>query len=202
MTPPSDFDGGPMLAYNFLFFYPLAFLSIILSIIVVFRWRHFSKTIFPKVFLFISILPSIILTVMVIVNFLRIANEPEILDLEIYNTTVSVKVNDSLEVKLHGLTKRIMAENDSIIEQRIVNLIPYVDGEYRYKDGGEFTGFSEKSDLYFITNNDSLNIYSVENDFQYFNVKRTELPIKIKSIIAHKLSIEKLEREGFKKMEW
>ena len=33
LNPPTDFDGVPMMAYNFLFFFPLVLLAGILSII-------------------------------------------------------------------------------------------------------------------------------------------------------------------------
>ena len=202
LTPPTDYDGGPMMAYNFLFFYPLTFLAIILSIIVVFRLKYFRNEILSKVLLYISIIPSTILTIMVLINAIRIANEPEILDLEIPNNTVNIRVNDSLEIKLHGFTKRIKGENDEIIEQKIVNLVPYVDEKYRFKDGGKFTGDSKNQELFYNMVNDSLVVFNFQYDYHFFNKKRIALPFKIESASIQKLSEEKMKSQGFKKFEW
>ena len=191
-----------MMAYNFLFFYPLTVLSIILSIIVGFRLRHFRKEVISKILLFISILPSTILTVVILVNLIRISNAPEILDLEIPNNTVNIKVNDSLEIKLHGFTKRTMGTNDSIIEQKIVNLIPYVDGKYRFKDGGKFSGIFENQEIFYNVIRDSLVIFNFQNEYQYFNKKRIALPFEVKPLRTQNITEEKLEKLGFKKFEW
>ncbi len=202
LTPPTDFDGGPMMAYNFLFFYPLVFLSIVLSVIVVFRLRYFGKEVLPKLLLFISILPSSILTILVFINFIRIANEPEILDLEIPNNAIDIKVNDSLEIKLSGFTKRKMEENEKIIEEKIVNLIPYVNGKYRFKDGGKFISNYKNQEILYKVINDSLIVFNYEYEYNYFNNKRIPLPFKIETAETHKITKEKLESQGFKKFNW
>ena len=200
LTPPTDYDGGPMMAYNFLFFYPLVFLSIVLSIAVIFRLRYFGKEVLPKIVLFISILPSSILTIMVLINLIRIANEPEVLDLEIPNNTIDFKVNDSLEIKLHGFTKRTMGNNGEIIEEKIVNLVPYVNGEYRFKDGGKLIGNSENKEIFYKLINDSLIVYSYKYEYNFFNKTRIPLPFKIENLETETLKKEKLK--GFEKFKW
>ncbi len=201
ITPPTDFDGGPMMAYNLLFFYPLVFLSIILSIIVIFRLKYFRNEVLSKVLLIISILPSSILSIMVFMNFVQIANEPEILDLEIHTNSINLNVNDSLEIKLHGFTKRTMGDNEEIIEVKIVNLVPHVNGKYSFKDGGKFISQSESQDIFYKVKNDSLIVYSYDYGFSFFNKTRIPLPYKIEG--GENLKIEKgqLKKMEFKKFE-
>ena len=200
-TPPTDFDGGPMMAYNFLFFYPLVFLSIILSIIVILRLKYFRNEVLSKVVLIISILPSSILLIMVFMNFAQIVNEPEILDLEIHTNTINLNVNDSLEIKLHGFTKRTMGDNEEIIEVKIVNLVPYVNGKYSFKDGGELISESESQDIFYKIKNDSLIVYSYDYEFSFFNKTRIPLPYRVEDGENLKIKKGKLKKMEFKKFE-
>jgi hypothetical protein len=202
LTPPTDSDGGPMMAYNFLFFYPLVFLSVILSIIVIFRLKYFGKEFLPKIPLFISVLPSSILTIMVLINFVRISTEPEILDLEIHNNTINLNVNDSLEIKLHGFTKRTMGKNDEIIEVKIVNLIPYVNGKYSFKDGGKFISKNNNQEIFYKIKNDSLVIYNYGYEYDFYNKTRIPLPFKIQNFETQKIKKEQPKRLGIEKFNW
>ena len=199
LTPPTDYDGGPMLAYNFLFFYPLLTISVILSIIVIFRLKSIGKHFLPKLPLLILILPSFILIIVVLISISRISNEPEILDLEISNTIIDIKVNDSLDIKLAGFTKRTMGENDKIIEKKIVNLIPYVNGKYRFKDGGEFIGEYNNTDIFYNVKNDSLIILNYQFQYDFFNRTRIDLPFKIEN---SEIIIDNVNSYGFKKFNW
>jgi len=197
LTPPTDFDGGPMLAYNFLFFYPLLFLSIILSIIVIHRLKGFKNEFIPKLILAISTLPSLILAIMVLINIVRIANEPEIIDVEIPNNKINIVVNDSLELKLIGFTKRSSINNEEVIEIKKINLVPYINGTYSFKDGGEFISKSEYQDLLYEIKNDSLMFYVSGYEYYYYNKTRIPLPFKVE-----RLENDKLERTNFNKFKW
>ena len=201
-TPPTDYDGGPMMAYNFLFFYPLAFLSILLSIIVFFRLKYFKNDLKSKISLIILILPSSILTLLVAINFIQIANEPEIIDLETLNNTVNLNVNDSLEIKLYGLTKRTLDNNEEIITVKIINLIPYINGKYSFKDGGKFTSKSANQEIYYKIENDTLIIYNQDFDFNFFNTTRISLPFKIENFESKRIKTEQLEEINFKNFDW
>jgi len=189
------------MAYNLLFFYPFVFLSIILSIVVIFRLKYFRKKVLPKILLIISILPSLILTIMVLIYFMEITNEPEIFDLEIHNNTINLNVNDSLEVKLHGFTKRTMDDNEEIIEVKILNLVPHINGKYSYKDGGEFISKSENQDIFYKIKNDSVIIYGYKYEFTFFNKTRIPLPFKIENVETQRIK-EQLEKMEFKKFNW
>ena len=185
-----------MLAYNFLFFYPLLIVSVILSIIVLFRLKKIGKHFLTKLPLLIMVLPSFILIIIVLINISRISNEPEILDLEISNTTIDIKVNDSLDIKLAGFTKRTMGENEEIIEKKIVNLIPYVNGKYRFKDGGKFISSSKNPEIFYKIKNDSLIVLNHQFEYDFFNKTRIDLPFKIEST---EIIIDNMKNEGFKK---
>ena len=202
LTPPTDYDGGPMLAYNLLFFYPLLIISVILSIVVLFRLKSFEKYFLTKIPLIIMVLPSFILTIIVFINISRISNEPEILDLEIPNSFIDIKVNDTLDIKLSGFTKRTMGENEKIIEKKIVKLIPYVNGKYRFKDGGEFIDFSKNTKIFYKIKNDSLIVINHQFEYDFFNTTRTPLPFKIKTTKAEIITDSIMKNKGFKKFNW
>lgn len=201
-TPPTDYDGGPMLAYNLFFFYPLLLLSIFLSIVVIFRLKYFKKDIRSKLLLIISIVPSLIFLLIFLRNIVQIANEPEILDLDIPNNSINLNVNDSLKVNLHGFTKRTLDINEEIITLKIINIVPYINGIYSFKDGGKFTSKSENHQLFYKIENDSLILYNQEYEFSFFNSTRLSLAFNVKNIEPEKIKIKQLEEMGFKNFNW
>src|SRR5690625_1300810 len=198
-TPPTDYDAGPMMAYNFLFFYPLAFLSIILSIIVIFRLKFFKKDLGSLFLLIIAVIPSIRLIFLILYNIIRISNEPPYdLNIELHNNTVKLKINDTLDVNLYGYTNKI-SENNEITLFKKINVVPYINQKYSFKDGGSFYSDSENYDVYYKVRNDSLFLYSVDVDFSFFNKQRIQLPIMIKQNELLNESSKELEIEGYKK---
>jgi hypothetical protein len=200
-TPPTDYDGGPMLGYNLLFFFPLSFLALIFSSIVYFRLKYFRADLSIKLMLIIATLPALILAATILFNFVRISNQPEILDLEIPNETIKINLNDSLEIKLHGFTKRTL-ENEKIIEVKIINLVPYINGMYSFKDGGKFISNKKNQELLYNIQNDSLIIYAKEYEFSFFNKTRIPLPFKIEKIESLKTEKEQQEKNDLKKINW
>jgi len=202
LNPPTDFDGGPMLAYNFGFFFPLATISLILSVIVLFRLKYFEGYLLPKVLLLLSILPSSALTVMIFFHILRISNEPETLDLEFHNQTIELKLSDSLEIKLHGYTKRTLGHIDEVIEEKIINIVPYIDGVYSFKDGGKLTSIVENQKIFYEVINDSLIVYSNKYDFVFFNSTRIPLPFRIVNLDSDEEKLKQLENKKLDKFLW
>jgi hypothetical protein len=202
-TPPTDSDGPTMLVYNFFFFYPLVFLSIIFSLIVIFRLRLFKNDLISIVLLVIAIIPVLILTTLIIINMLRISNEPPYdIDIELHNNTVELKINDTLNVNLHGFTNKKSIDNNEIVFIKTINVIPYINQKYSFKDGGNLISASDNYDVYYKVNNDSLFLYSIGVDFLFFNQERIPLPILTKEYDFHSDSICELENNGFRKFEW
>lgn len=201
-SPPTDYDGGPMLAYNIGFFYPLIFLSILLSIIVVFRLKYFKKNNTAKALLILSILPSSYFLFLIIVKSILIATEPEVLDLEILNNTINLNVNDSLEIKLHGYTKRTLNDNEEVITVKIINLVPYINDTYSFKDGGKFTVRSRDPEIFYKIEKDTLKIINKGYEFNYFNKTRVPLPYKIENIGSDSINKDQLKRLNFKNFIW
>ena len=115
LNPPTDFDGGPMMAYNFLFFYPLILLAGILSIISIIiaitkivRKKTEKKTI-HIISLFLSTLVfiyffSVVVHVITIVNHAYddideyFIPDPE----DTYNSSDSIKVTENKTIHLIG----------------------------------------------------------------------------------------------------
>ena len=201
-TPPTDFDGGPMMAYNFLFLFPLSILSILLSIIIIFRLKDFKDDIFSKIVLIISIIPTLILTIFIILNIYRISNEPKNFNLEQPNNEVALSINDSLKIELNGLTNIVLDGNGDYTNKKVVNLLAYTNGKYKYKEGVKFTSISSNPKIAYKIKHDSLIIYKQDYEFSYFYETRKGIPIRIDDIRDTQLSMEELERLKFKMFIW
>lgn len=202
-TPPKDSDGASMMTYNFFFFFPITFASFILSLIIVFRLKKFKNDLFSKILLIVSIIPTIGLVILITINIIRIFNElPYDSNIELPNNTVNLTINDTLDVNLHGFTNNKTVENKQIILIKKINIVPYINKNYSYKDGGCFIGDSENYEVYYKIRNDSLFLYSVGVDFSYFNKKRIPLPILITKYDSQKDTLNEIEKNGYKKFEW
>jgi hypothetical protein len=203
LTPPKDSDGGPMMSYNFFYFYPIFFLSIILSVIIIFRLKLFKHDLKSIILLLVSILPTIYLTTFIFINFKQIYDEPPYdLNIELPNNTVNLKVNDTLDVNIHGFTNKKSIDDEEIVLIKKINIVPHINKHYSFKDGGCFIGDSNNYEVYYKVNNDSLFLYSVGVDFSYYNKKRISLPILISKHDFQKDAIKEIENKGFKKFEW
>jgi hypothetical protein len=70
LTPPSDTDGGPMLAYNFLFFYPILFVSTLISLFLIGKsLSNFKHKKIENLFILFSTIPTILLLLLILINF-------------------------------------------------------------------------------------------------------------------------------------
>lgn len=201
-TPPTDHDGGPMMAYNFLFFYPLSLISIFLSVIVIYRLKDFKDDLLSKIILIISIVPTILLTILITLNLYRVASEPKNFNIEVPNNEVNIIIKDSLKIELNGFTKIVLDNNGDYKNKKIINLLAYSKDKYKYKEGGKFTTISKNQKLIYKVKNDSLIIYKQDYEFSYFYDNRNGLPVKIEDIRNTNFSISELERMQFKTFYW
>lgn len=71
-SPPVDRDGGPMLAYNFLFFYPLLILCFLISIgLIISSINNIKVNKKESLIILFSTLPTIFLFSLVIIHIIN-----------------------------------------------------------------------------------------------------------------------------------
>ena len=116
-TPPTDSDGGPILAYNFLFFYPLLFLSTIISLILFYSTaKNFKLKKIENSLIFASTLPTISLLIFVLVNIFRISDGKEYKEeFEQPASKKEIKISNKLTLNLQGYTFKNIRNSTFII---------------------------------------------------------------------------------------
>ncbi|RZJ18391.1 MAG: hypothetical protein EON51_17395, partial [Acinetobacter sp.] len=93
-----------MLAYNFLFFYPILFLATIISISLIYvGLKDFRNHKIENTLTLASTLPTVLLAVLVAINIFRIRGEEQFEEEKDKRTSSEiVKVNDNLTLTLEG----------------------------------------------------------------------------------------------------
>lgn len=204
MNPPTDFDGGPLMAYNFLFFFPIfltAGLLAIVSLIVSFR-KLISKEPRQKRYPVFSIMiASLVLLYFVIValGIYSSAHDAELEALisdmdkpsEIYNNSVII----SLET---DPTLYLIAFNwGKGYEQRLANLSlePYACEKYKTPETYVYRG-DQNCELYFKRTADSLFVYIADNTHAYTYINASRLDeIPVKTIKLDTVGMDSLRKE-------
>ena len=180
-----------MLAYNFLFFYPILLISAIISIILIFiSIKNFKNKKIENSLILTSTLPTILLLLLVFVNVFRILSEEdyeEKKEIKIFNE--KVKINDELTINLEGYTF------DKI--RKKVNFIPNNERLNYYTYSQFVQGSYDSFFLYYKVNNDSLEIHiPYDEPLYYTNDNFKRLPIKVY------FNYEIPNNKELKKIEW
>jgi len=173
-NPPTDRDGGPMLSYNFLFFFPLLIMAIILSIILlVLSLKSFRKNKFKNSILAITTFPALFLLAVTILHVIRISGDDSDFrtPVEVLNRYEKISVNKNLSITLTGYTYEKIRKK--------ITFIPESSSKIRYTTNtfcqGDFSTFF----LYYKIKNDSIYIYIPDNETLYYiNDGLKVLPIK------------------------
>ena len=190
-TPPTDSDGGPMLAYNFLFFYPLLFLSSIISLILIYSaTKKFKLNKIENCLILVSTLPTVILLILVFANIFTISNGNEYKEeFEQETSKKEIKISDKLTLKLQGyIFKNI---------RKKVEFIPYTENNKTYTTNQFVQGKYDTFFLYYKVENDSLIIYIPDDELLYYtNDGLKKLPIKVIN------SKKTPEEKNLNKFEW
>lgn len=196
-TPPTDSDGGPMMAYNFFFFYPLLLLTMVLSAILLsIGYRAFKKHKITGLVLFISTIPTFCLLGLVIFSHsLKEYKYEEPVDM--LNGFEKVQVNKNLELTLTGYTYKEIRKK--------ITFTPASAGTIEYTRSNFCQGDFHSFFLYYAIKNDSIYIYIPDNEPLYYTEDRLrKLPIKIFQIHQNaKDSLELLTQNNrIRKFTW
>lgn len=191
LNPPTDSDGGPMLAYNFLFFYPILLVSTIISLIlIVIGIKNFKNNRKENSLILASTLPTILLLILVFINIFRIQSEDqyeEKREKKIFSEII--KINDELTINLEGYAYETIRKK--------VTFTPNKEKMNFYTSNQFVQGNYNSFYLYYKVINDSLEIYIPKDEPLYFtNDGLEKLPLKV--IYTN----ENPNKKGFKKFEW
>ncbi len=199
-TSPTDRDDGSMLAYNFLFFFPLLILAIILSIILlIFSLKSFNKNKFKNSVLVISTFPTLFLLALTILNIISLSGNDSgnKIPVEVLNRYEKVRVNKNLNITMTGYTYEKLRKK--------IEFIPETSNKIKYTTNNFCQGNFSTFFLYYKIKNDSIYIYIPDNEpLYYVNDRLKKLPIKtIKLSAVKKDSLDLLTKKGFiKKFLW
>ena len=194
-NPPTDYDGGPMLAYNFLFFFPLMIVAFILSLIAIILFLTGKEKI-PKTNI-INYLP-LFLNIPILILFYSVINQ-------IISTDYSDYEPDDMIVK----TEKVELPKYTFLLSGV---------EYKNSDRRIYIAESERGkpvlfmreyflngnfDLYFGTLNDSLLIIIPDSATIHLENERTpELDMQILIKNYDYLSINEQFRDSVKIFLW
>jgi uncharacterized membrane protein len=202
LTPPTDSDGGPMMAYNLTYYYPLFIISFIFSISVLLRFRTLAGKPLFKVIVIILILPTILLTSFGVVRYFNTSSEPDLVGFEFHNNTVELIVNDTLSVKIYGYNKVILGENNEEIQVVRVNVVPQINDVSRYMDRGDFEGESGHFKLFYQVLNDTLQCCYSQKGLLKKVTDENDLPIVFKELIPSSSEQSDVNITSFKEFPW
>jgi len=191
-TPPTDSDGGPMLAYNFLFFYPILLVSTIISLtLIIIGLKNFKNNKIENSLILASTLPTISLLLLVFVNISRIQSVEQYEEKrENKSANEIVKINDELTINLEGYTFEEIRKK--------VTFTPNKEKINYYTSNQFVQGSYDSFYLYYKVINDSLEIYIPNDEPLYFtNDGLKKLPLKV--IYNNETSYKKdLKKFGWK----
>lgn len=191
LNPPTDFDGGPILAYNFLFFYPILLVCVIISLIlIVIGLKNFGKNQIGNSLTLASTLPTILLLILVFINIFRIPGEEQYEEEKEKKTSNKIiKINDDLTLTLEGYSFKEVRKKVTFTPNK-EKLNYYTSNQFIQ---GKYNSFY----LYYKVNNDSLEIYVPKDEPLHFkNDGFKKLPLKV--IYTNETS----NNNDLKKFEW
>jgi hypothetical protein len=202
-NPPIDSDGGPMMAYNFLFFFPLllasSLLAILTIIVSIFKWRQKSKRLITA-FAILCSLPALAYLGLILFrisdNVLNSPSYEEMLEYEIvqedlYVSTDTVDINETKKLYLIG-----MRWGDDFKNKRIyISLIPY-DKETLKESDTYFCQGDGSFDVYYKTKQDSLIVYIPDRQPMYHWIDSEVIKqIPVKAIQMNQDQMDSLSTE-------
>jgi hypothetical protein len=207
LNPPTDFDGGPMLAYNFLFFFPmligagiLSIISLTISIRSLVKYKSPDKRLnFSSIALSI---PGLIYLGSIILRFLIISIEPEPVEKpdQIYSNSTSV-VLDGKTLHLTGFKFGKDYERRRIY----ISAIPYYNKEFNITDAYFCQGNSD-FDLFYSNDSDSILVFIPLSEPMYHDVNGKNLdkvPVRAVQLTNGQIdSLKNLQTGNIKRFKW
>lgn len=207
LNPPTDFDGGPMLAYNFFFFFPMLFgigifaiLAIIISVRGLNKGKRISKGL--KISSIALSSPGIIYFSLILLRFVTITTEPEPVE------RPELIHNNSTSIVLNGKTIHLTGFNFGTDYQRrrvYISGIPYFNKEFKVQDVYFCQGNSE-FELFYSNDADSVYVYIPDSEPMYHEVNGERLdkvPVRAIQLNSQQIdSLKALKSNEIKRFVW
>ncbi|PVY40539.1 hypothetical protein [Pontibacter virosus] len=206
-NPPTDFDGGPMLAYNFFFFFPMLFgigifstLAIIISARRLSRSKRVNKGLNISSFALSS--PGIIYFALMLLRFFMITSEPEpvLRPEQIHNNSTSLVLNGKT-IHLTGFN----FGNDYERRRVYISAIPYFNKEFKVQEAYFCQGDSE-FELFYSYDTDSVYVYIPDSEPMYRDVNAERLdkvPVRAIQLNSQQIdSLKNLNSNEIKRFTW
>ncbi|PVY40940.1 hypothetical protein [Pontibacter virosus] len=207
LNPPTDFDGGPMLAYNFFFFFPMLFgigifstLAIIISARRLSRSKRVNKGLSISSFALSS--PGIIYFALMLLRFVMITSEPEpvLRPEQIHNISTSLVLNGKT-IHLTGFNFGTDYERRRVY----ISAIPYFNKEFKVQEAYFCQGDSE-FELFYSNDTDSVYVYIPDSEPMYRNVNAERLdkvPVRAIQLNSQQIdSLKNLKSNEIKRFVW
>ena len=207
LNPPTDFDGGPMLAYNFFFFFPMLIgigIFAILAIIISVRGLSKSKRVTKGLKISSIALASlgIIYFALILLRFVMITSEPEPVE---RSETIH---NNSTSIVLNGKTIHLTGFNFGPDYQRrrvFISGIPYFNKEFKVQEAYFCQGDSE-FELFYSNDTDSVYVYIPDSEPMYRDVNAERLdkvPVRAIQLNSQQIdSLKNLKSNEIKRFTW
>jgi hypothetical protein len=207
LNPPTDFDGGPLLAHNLLFFFPMLIGIGILSILSIgISIKGFKKSKVTNNGLGISSIvfssPGIIFFILILFRFFVISTEPEHVEMpeQIHNNSTSIVLN--------GKTIHLTGFNFGTDYQKrrvYISGIPYFNKEFKVQDAYFCQGNSE-FELLYSNDYDSVYVYIPNSEPMYHYVNKKSpgnVPVRAIQLNSQQMdSLKSLNSKAIKQFTW
>jgi len=171
LKPPTDSDGGPMLAYNFFFFIPMiltaGILALISLIILIRKWvKKRSKNLVIKIVSFCLAIPVLIYAIIIFQYFFF----PQEIDYPEYELIPDPEYNcsDSIELRT-GKTIHFVGYNwgKELENRRVyISLTPHACDTFSKIETYCYQG-REQLEVYYQLQNDSIYVY-IQDKFGFY----------------------------------
>lgn len=181
LNPPTDSDGGPMMAYNLGFFYPLVSLigifSIISIIITIKKLIHkkterktiqiISLSLSSPAFLYFLLIVISVLTSSVTADY---DLDEYLIPDDTFNSSDSIQVTKAKTIYLVGYNWGRKLNGRKLY----VSLRPYKKDEFNFAEAYCYEGDSSMV-IYYQVKSDSILVYQSQNYIVYTHINATEL---------------------------
>ncbi|MCH7413576.1 hypothetical protein MM213_08780 [Belliella sp. R4-6] len=204
-NPPTDFDGGPMFAYNFLFFLPLLIgIGLLTSIAFIISIKKILKNSEKSLNIFSVVLatPGFFYFGLYLIRIIIIYVEPEPMELpnriEVNRTSI---VLDGKTIHLTGFNLGV-----NYTKRRVyISGIPYFNSEFNSEDAYFCQGDST-FELFYTSTKDSIFVYIPKTEPMYFQEKskdRYKVPVRAIQLSQNEIYKLKInEGDSIKRFHW
>jgi hypothetical protein len=205
LNPPTDFDGGPMLGYNFLFFFPMmAAIGLLTVLVLAISIKNILKN-KNRLINSISIIvatPGLLYCGLILFRFVLISTEPEPIE------RPDRIENNRTSVVLKGKTIHLTGFNfgkDYKRRRVYISGIPYFNTQFNIEDAYFCQGDST-FELLYTSSKDSIFVFIPDTEPMYHNINgenRHKVPVRAIQLTDSQLAeLMNTKTDSIKRFNW